>query len=47
MALVGQISWDSLFSDVGRMSVVTKSGYCLGGFVTGWRENIIQRTLAP
>ncbi len=26
MALVGQISWDSLFSDVGRMSVVTKSG---------------------
>lgn len=26
MALVGQISWNSLFSDVGRMSVVTKSG---------------------
>ncbi len=26
MALVGQISWGSLFSDVGRMSVVTKSG---------------------
>ncbi|WP_212738359.1 hypothetical protein, partial [Escherichia coli] len=25
-ALVGQISWGSLFSDVGRMSVVTKSG---------------------
>ncbi len=25
MALVGHVSWDSLFSDVGRMSVVTKS----------------------
>lgn len=26
MTLVGHVSWDSLFSDVGRMSVVTKSG---------------------
>nr|AAO45662.1 unknown [Escherichia coli]AAO45664.1 unknown [Escherichia coli] len=31
---------------VGRRGLL-KSGYCLGGFVTGWRENIIQRTLAP